>query len=99
MMKLEEWRNEIDLLDAEIIKLLNQRAMIVRKIGMLKTKAGLPIIDSDREERIMRNIRLNNQGILEESSLVGIYRKIIYESRLIQEDVSNQKINKGVGIY
>ena len=55
-MKLEEWRKEIDSIDDEIIRLIQQRAKIVKKIGNLEAKAGLPIIDNDREDSVILNI-------------------------------------------
>ncbi len=98
-MKLEDWRKEIDLIDDEIIKLINQRARIVQKIGTLKAKAGLPIVDKDREEKVLRKVCEENQGILKNDSIAGIYRKILHESKTIQEDVSKKISNKGVEIY
>lgn len=98
-MKLEDWRSEIDSIDEEIIKLINQRARIVRKIGTLKAKAGLPIVDKDREEGVIRRVCEDNIGIMKNESITGIYRKILHESRMIQEDVVKEISNKGVRIY
>jgi chorismate mutase len=38
-MKLEDWRKEIDSIDAEIVRLVSQRAKIAQKIGVLKATA------------------------------------------------------------
>ena len=83
-MKLEDWRNEIDSIDAEIVRLINQRANVAVKIGILKATAGLPIMDGDREETILRGVCGKNQGVLEDESLVRIFRQIIRESKQIQ---------------
>lgn len=98
-MKLEEWREEIDLIDDEIIKLINQRVRIVKKIGTLKAKAGLAIVDSEREENVLRKVSLKNNGVLSNRSITRIYRKILHESRSIQEQVIRKINNKGVKIY
>ncbi len=83
-MKLEDWRNEIDSIDAEIVRLVNQRAIVAQKIGVLKAAAGLPIMDGDREEAILRGVCGKNSGVLEDESLVRIFRQIIRESKAIQ---------------
>jgi len=51
-MKLEECRQEIDAVDAQIVNLLNNRAEIVKNFGTLKAKANLPIVDLERESQI-----------------------------------------------
>jgi 3-deoxy-7-phosphoheptulonate synthase/chorismate mutase len=98
-MKLEDWRNEIDLIDSEIIKLINQRARIVQKIGALKTQASMPIIDHNREEIVLRKVCNKNQGILKEQAICRIYKSILAESRKIQLDLHNKTLEKGVRIY
>ena len=98
-MKLEEWRKEIDTIDEEIIKLIQQRARVVKKIGSLKAKAGLPIIDNNREDSVILNICSKNEGIISNESLTGIYRKIILESRKVQAEEIKKTNRKGVEIY
>lgn len=83
-MKLENLRNEMDEIDGEIVRLLNERAKIARKIGIVKAQAGLPIVDLEREEAILSRVCRENGGSLEDEALVRIYRKIIGESRRVQ---------------
>lgn len=98
-MKLEDWRNEIDSIDTEIVRLINQRATVAKKIGVLKATAGLPIVDGDREEVILRGVCGKNQGVLENESLVRIFRQIIRESRLIQTKIVGKILENKTGIY
>ena len=86
-MKLEECRRQIDELDASIVALLNRRAMLARKIGRIKLLAGLPIIDPEREETVLRRILNRNSGAIDDRALVGVYRQILTESRRIQNDL------------
>ncbi len=83
-MKLEDWRNEIDSIDAEIVRLVNQRATVAKKIGVLKATAGLPVADADRETEVLRGVCGRSSGALTDESLVRIFRQILCESRLIQ---------------
>ncbi len=97
-MKLEDWRKEIDLIDGEIAALIRQRISIARKIGILKIKAGLPIVDSERETEIVRGISAKSENLMENDSIARIYRHILLESRRIQEETSREILAKGVEI-
>lgn len=92
-MNLDEYRNEIDAIDSEIIALLSRRAEASKNIGLIKAKAGLPIIDRVREVEIQRRIEQKNNGKLEESALARIYGEILLESRRIQQEtIANLKV-------
>ncbi len=98
-MELENCRSEINEIDAQIVKLLNQRAETVMEIGRLKIKAGLPIIDSDRENQILRRVCRESRGAFEDDSIVKIYRLIIQESRQLQVKAMEKMLEKGAEIY
>ena len=83
-MRLEESRKLIDEIDTEIVALLNRRAELSRQIGHLKTRAGLPVVDTDREEVVLRKIVRDASGEIDPSSLTRIYREVLKESRRIQ---------------
>lgn len=83
-MKLADCRREIDSIDAEILSLLNRRAEVAEKVGLLKAKAGIPIVDLDREDEILHKILRGKKGLLEDDSIVKIFCQIILESRHIQ---------------
>ncbi len=83
-MNLEDCRKRIDDIDAELIDLLNRRAALSREIGMIKTFAGLSIIDLHREDVVMRQIARRTCGDVSADALSRIYREILNESRRIQ---------------
>lgn len=83
-MKLEDWRKEIDSIDEELVELINRRAKIAQKIGILKSAAGLPVVDAIREEEILRKVAEKNKGILKREAIIQIFQRIIGESRNIQ---------------
>ncbi len=85
-MKLEEWREEIDQIDGEIVALLERRAKVARKIGVLKATAGLPVADTGREEKVLRGVGAKSSAALPRESLNRIYQRILQESRLIQAE-------------
>lgn len=98
-MKLEDWRKEIDLIDTEIVKLIGQRARVVRKIGNLKAKTGFKIVDRDREAEILDRACRNSGGDLDDSSILRIYERILYESRQIQVGSARKIDRSEAGIY
>lgn len=94
-MKLEEWRKEIDEIDAQIVGLINRRARVARKIGRMKASAGLPIVDLDREAAILGQVRETNEGVLEDEAVVRIFKRIITESRFVQTETVGQILRQG----
>ena len=94
-MKLDDWRKEIDVIDSEIIGLLNRRARAAQNVGELKLKAGLPIVDTEREDEVLRKVVRENEGILENETLVGIYAVILQKSRQIQIETMKKLVREG----
>ena len=83
-MHLEEYRKKIDAIDAEILRLLNQRAGLSRRVGGIKTRAGLPIIDLRREDIVLRRAVRDSAGEISADAVARIYGEILAESRRIQ---------------
>jgi chorismate mutase len=78
---LMEWRQEIDALDADLLRMLNQRAAIACEIAMIKVAFGLPAYDPGRESQVLEKIAAQNPGPLDEQSVVAIFSTIIHETR------------------
>lgn len=83
-MSLEECRDNIDAIDAEILDLLNRRANLSRQVGWIKAAAGLPIIDLRREDVVIRRVIQDNAGEISADAVARIYGEILSESRRIQ---------------
>lgn len=83
-MDIEHWRNEIDELDREILRLLNMRARLAMKVGVLKRVAGLPLNDPDRERLVLSRLDGLNSGPLDSQAIARLFRRIIRESRRVQ---------------
>ena len=81
---LEQWRSEIDILDTELLRLLNERARIASELGALKVSSGLPVYDGRRERQVLARLCESNQGPLERESVSAIFRCIIRESRRLE---------------
>lgn len=82
---LQQRRAEIDMLDDQLLRLLNQRARVAREMASIKRSSGLPVYDSVREQLVLQRMRDQNQGPLDTRGLISIFRCIIRESRKIEE--------------
>jgi len=82
---LHNRREAIDALDAELLRLLNQRARIAHELATIKKSSGLPVYDGQREQQILDRICEENRGPLGPQSVTSIFRCIIRESRRVQE--------------
>ena len=78
-------REEIDRLDAELVRLLNERASIALDLAKLKLNLGRNICDPERERQVLLRIANTNRGPFNERSLQRIFRRIIWESRRIEQ--------------
>jgi chorismate mutase len=72
-----------------LLILLNRRAAVSRKIGIVKLKAGLPLVDGSREVEVLRKVVRENEGTLDDAAAARIYAAIIRESRQIQIDMAH----------
>lgn len=79
-MSLEEIRKEIDLIDDQLLKLLNERADWVHEVGVIKKKDGLDIYAPEREEKLLQSLLAKSEGRLPEKAIRAIYREIMSAS-------------------
>lgn len=87
-MNLQESRKRIDSIDEQIVALLNRRAAEVKRIGRIKTAAGLPLIDGQRESDIYRRVTAESYGQITNDSLLRIFEQILRESRRMQAEIA-----------
>jgi chorismate mutase-like protein len=78
---LDDWRRQIDALDTELLRLLNQRAAIACEIASIKVASGLPAYDGNRERQVLARLVEKNTGPLDQQSVTDIFSGIIRETR------------------
>ncbi len=78
---LDDWRRQIDALDTELLRLLNQRAAIACEIASIKVASGLPAYDGNRERKVLARVVEKNTGPLDQQSVIDIFSGIIRETR------------------
>ena len=87
-MSLSEHRQAIDNLDAQLVKLLNERTRHVLEIGHLKLKSGEEIYAPHRERAVLQRICKNNKGPLTPEALRAIYREIMSSALAIEKPMT-----------
>ena len=86
-MSLGALRKRIDEIDAELVRLLNERAGVAVEIGREKRSQGAPVVDAAREGQVLDRVCCLNRGPISAAALQSIYRAVVKEcSRLQGED-------------
>jgi chorismate mutase/prephenate dehydratase len=86
-VNIPEHRKAIDRLDAQIVKLLNERTRHVLGIGDIKHKAGEEIYAPHRERAVLNRISRLNQGPMTTESLKAIYREIMSSALALEKSM------------
>ena len=53
MTELEQYRQEIDRIDGELVQLFLERMAVTGKVGEYKQRAGIPVLDAGREKQVI----------------------------------------------
>jgi len=83
MEEIEKYRNEIDIIDLKIIKLVEKRTDIAMKIGKIKKINHLKLFQPQREKEIIEALQAKSK-ILDPSSIEAIWKEIIKCCRIVQ---------------
>ena len=98
MATLEDYRNEIDNIDNELISLFERRMNVAKKVAEYKKQNNLPILNEKREEEVI----LKNVNLLKNKEYSKItkefFEKIMELSRELQSELINNKEEKIVKI-
>ena len=53
MKDLNELRQEIDIIDRQMVALFEQRMTVTEQVGRYKLAHGMPVLDRSREEQVL----------------------------------------------
>ncbi len=84
MIILEQYRKQMDLCDAQIVSLLEQRYAIIQNIIEYKKMRGVPILQPEREREVRNNVKeqIGDNKFREE--ILDVYKYIVEDSKKIQ---------------
>jgi len=83
-LSIERWRKEIDAIDEQLVRLLNERSKCAIELGRIKRESGLPIYSPDREKDVIQHVTGVNRGPLDAAAMRRLFERIIDESRSIE---------------
>jgi chorismate mutase/prephenate dehydratase len=84
--QLRELRQRIDALDEQLLRLVNERAAVARRVGELK--AGAPAYRPEREAQVLRRLQDTNPGPLPPDAVERIFTEIISACRAMEEPLT-----------
>ena len=89
--KLAELRKEIDSIDSRLLKFFNERADRAIQIGIIKSDEDQEIYDPEREREIIKKMLEQNDGPLDEKAVIGLFQRLIDESRRVEKNAGKTK--------
>lgn len=84
--QLKQHRDQIDAIDEQILKLVNERASHARHIGELKDDGV--IYRPEREAQVLRRLQAHNQGPLSNDAVANIFRAVMSNCRALEKELS-----------
>ena len=87
-MNIPDHRKAIDRLDAQIVRLLNERTKHVLAIGDIKLKAGEEIYAPHRERAVLQRLCHLNRGPMTDDQLRAVYREIMSSALALEKSMT-----------
>ncbi|WP_313510521.1 chorismate mutase [Enterococcus sp.] len=81
---LQPLREEIDQIDGQITHLLEKRMTTVNEIAQVKKSSQMPVLDENREAKVLDNIRQSVSNKAFEETIVASFESIMAHSRAYQ---------------
>ncbi len=81
---IDNRRECIDMIDAQLLELLNERARCALEIGKVKIERGIKIHNPEREKFVLARLKKMNMGPLDGNAVERIFSKIIEECRRLE---------------
>lgn len=92
--KLDDLRKEIDALDRLLLEILKKRFRLVQKIGTLKQKLNLPVLQPGRW-KIMQEIHSKRAGKLGlDVTMVGALMNLIHKESLRIQKAKRKEVKR-----
>jgi len=84
--ELKKYRQQIDRIDNELLKLFNQRASLAQQIG--HAKGGSAVLRPDREAQVLQRMKEANQGPLSPDSVAQLFTETMSQCRALEKLLS-----------
>lgn len=86
--KLKPLREQIDVIDAQILDLLNRRARVAQEVGHVKAETNAPVFRPEREAQVLRSVAERNPGPLLDTDIQTVFREVMSACRALEKRVT-----------
>ncbi len=93
--QVADYRQRIDQIDDQLMKLLNARSACAVEIGRIKRRIGMALYQPDREKWILDRVARNNPGPLDSGALRRVFERVIDESRRLERLAGEKEEKEG----
>lgn len=93
-INIDNYRQEIDRLDSELLAIFNRRAGLALQIGRIKKTLGMPVYDPSREKKIFERMQGANCGPLDNGAVVRLFERVIDESRRLERIMTQDETKR-----
>ena len=87
MSELEEYRRQIDEIDAQLVELFLKRMDVTGRVGAYKQAHGVPVLDAEREKQVVAAKTALTDDPARRADVAGLYESILAISRRQQRQL------------
>ncbi len=84
--QIDKFRNRIDRIDEELVRLLNERVGCAIEIGQIKHSSGVEVYQPTREREVVDHVHAVSKGPITRMGLTRLFKQIIDETRRMEDD-------------
>ena len=84
--QIDKFRDRIDRIDEELVRLLNERAGCALEIGQIKHSSSIEVYQPTREREVIDHVHAVSRGPISRMSLTRLFKQIIDETRRMEDD-------------
>ncbi|MGB1197957.1 MAG: bifunctional chorismate mutase/prephenate dehydrogenase [Thalassotalea sp.] len=92
--QLSSLRDDIDIIDSQLVELLAKRRVVTTKVGELKSQVGMPIFAPDREKQLIEKRRKQAETVGVSADLIeDVLRRLMRDSYVSQDASGYRCVN------
>ncbi|MDQ3189441.1 MAG: prephenate dehydratase [Pseudomonadota bacterium] len=86
--ELKSLRDAIDVVDARLLSLLNERARLAIDVGRIKHAVGAPVFRPEREAEVLQRAATSSLGPLSAAQVTNVFREVISACRALERPLT-----------
>lgn len=86
-MNIQDYRQQIDEIDRQLVELFEKRMDVASAIGMEKKRQGLPVFDAVREHERLKTVRELTKNDMYKDRVEQIYVSLMDETKKVEEEL------------